>query len=344
MKNRSIKFLVITLALILVVTSLSACSGGSEPSPEPPQEETSAEFNPADYPIGMPAAIKTHPVIQIWIAGFVTKAKELGYPYHVYAVDGTDMAQMYNLAETGIIQHGLKGMVMHTWEEGSHAYFKKWADQGIVVVSEHQDFGTDPSAYPGLSAWAACSSVEYSKTVANEMGKVIGGKGKVVVTEGSFNPQENEAAASFKAEMNKNFPDVVVLDPQEEGFDTAVAIQRATAILQANPDVVGAYSTTGNGPTTWATAQKNAGKKICIISMDYTEPNLDLVKSGEVYALVAQPLFQEFQMAVELLDKIFRGEDYEYANMLEAPLVTSANVDDYYDLIKTVNATMKEVN
>ena len=34
-----------------------------------------------------------------------------------------------------------------------------------------------------------------------------------------------------------------------------------------------------------------------IISMDYTRPNLDLVKEGKVYGLVAQPLYEEFYQA-----------------------------------------------
>jgi ribose transport system substrate-binding protein len=347
MKKKGIKLFAILLTIALMMGAFAACGGGSDTGSTDSGSGTETEpaaFNPADYSIGFPMIIKTNPTIQIWLAAVVSKSKELGYPYHLYTTDGTDIAQVQNLAETGIAQHQLKGMIQHVFDDGSPAYFKKWSDAGLIVVSAHTDLGTDPSKYPGLTAWTACSSVDYSKMVADEIGKQIGGKGTVAITEGSFNPQENEAAAAFKEEMNAKYPDVVVLDPQEEGFDTAVAAQRATAILQANPDLVGAYSTTSSGPTTWATAQKNAGKKLCIISMDYTKPNLDLVKSGEVYGLVAQPNFEEFQVCVELLDKAFRGEEVPFANKLEAKLITQANVDDYYALIDQVNETMKEIN
>ncbi len=33
--------------------------------------------------------------------------------------------------------------------------------------------------------------------------------------------------------------------------------------------------------------------------MDYTRPNLDLVKEGKVYGLVAQPLYEEFYSCAE---------------------------------------------
>ncbi len=70
--------------------------------------------------------------------------------------------------------------------------------------------------------------------------------------------------------MKKSFPDVVVLDPQEEGFDPAQAISKAVSILQANPDVVAAYSTTGGGAVTWAGAAEQTGRDIAIAGMDYT--------------------------------------------------------------------------
>ena len=75
--------------------------------------------------------------------------------------------------------------------------------------------------------------------------------------------------------------------------------------------------------------------------MDYSRENLDLVKSGEMYAVIAAPLFAEFAFGVDILDKAFRGEEYSYDNLLDAPFVTLENVDEYYALIDKVNEIMK---
>jgi ribose transport system substrate-binding protein len=123
----------------------------------------------------------------------------------------------------------------------------------------------------------------------------------------------------------------------EEGFDTPTAIDRATAIMQANPDIKGAFSTTGAGPSTWAGAQDNTGKKIVVIAMDYSRVNLDLVKAGKIYAVVAQPLYEEFALCAEMLDTLLRGGEVKYNNLLEAPLVTAKNVDDYYKVLEKVD-------
>ena len=74
---------------------------------------------------------------------------------------------------------------------------------------------------------------------------------------------------------------------------------------------MGALSTTGAGPTTWPRAAEENGLpdgKIVIISMDYTRPNLGLVKQGKVFGLVGQPLVEEFRQCVHIVDKVLRGE------------------------------------
>ena len=141
-------------------------------------------------------------------------------------------------------------------------------------------------------------------------------------------------AKTFADTINKNLSEFKLLQAQEEGFDLPPSIAKASAIISANPDIVGAMSTTGAGPTTWARGAEETGKKdgeIVIISMDYTRPNLDLVKAGKVYGLVGQPLFQEFHDAVYVLDKVFKGEKYDYANPFVAPIITLKDLDTYYE-------------
>ena len=89
--------------------------------------------------------------------------------------------------------------------------------------------------------------------------------------------------------------------------------------MQAHPDLVAALSTTGGGPTTWAGAQQETGKKIVAAGMDATRVNLDLVKNGEVWGLVAQPLYEETRGAAELLYKMANGEKSPTGPYLKPP-------------------------
>jgi len=350
-ENKMKRFLTILLVLLIAIPLVfagTACKAATATTTA--AAETTAAYNPKDHKIAIGIFLKSHPVVQIMIAGFLVRATELGYEPLLFAPDEADAPKQYGLLEAGMAQYKVEGLCQYLFGPDTAQYVKKYSDMGIPVVTGHTAVqGNSPEGtpmkdvYKGLTAWAACSAVDYGAAAAMAIGKEVGGKGTVAVTEGSFNPTEDLAANSFIDTMKKNFPDIKVLDAQEEGFDTPTAIQKATAIMQANPDITGAFSTTGAGPSTWAGAQKNTGKKIVAIAMDYSRVNLDLVKAGEMYAVVAQPLFQEFAKAAEMLDTILRGGTVPFDNIMPAPLVTADKVGEYYTLLDKVDAAMKNV-
>lgn len=335
MKSR---ILVLFMVVLILCSGVALFAGGKQEK----SSDGSAAYDPKDHPIAMNMALKSHPVVQIMIAGFLNRAEELGYEPKLYATDEWDIPKAQSLAEAGVVQHKIEGMVIYIFDDSTDLFIKKFADKGIHVVTGHTK--VEEGTIPGLKAWAACDAEAYGREAARAIGEEIGGKGTVAVTEGSFNPTEDAAAAGFIDEMKKKYPNVKVLDPIEEGFDTPTAINRATAIIQANPDIAGAFSTTGAGPSTWAGAQENTGKKIIAIAMDYSRVNLDLVKEGKMYAVVAQPLYEEFALCAELLDTLLRGGEVEYNNLLEAPLVTRDNIDEYYKVLEKVEEAFDKLN
>lgn len=74
--------------------------------------------------------------------------------------------------------------------------------------------------------------------------------------------------------------------------------------------------------------------------MDYTRVNLDLIKEGQVYAVIAQPLWEESYGAAVLLDKVVRGEKIPWWTKLPAPLITSNNLAPYYLILDKVEAAI----
>ncbi len=344
-ENKMKRFLSILLVLLIAIPLVfagTACKAATATTTA--AADAAVEYNPKDHPIAIGIFLKVHPVVRIMIAGFMVRATELGYEPILLAPDEADAPKQYGLLEAGMASLKVQGLCQYLFDESTAQYVKKYSDQGIPVVTGHTAVQGDMVAkYPGLTAWAACSAIEYGAAAAMAIGEQIGGKGTVAVTEGSFNPTEDLAANSFIKTMKEKFPDVNVLPAAVEGFDVPSSIQIATAIMQANPDITGAFSTTGAGPSTWAGAQKNTGKKICAIAMDYSRVNLDLVKSGDMYAVVAQPLFEEFAKAAEMLDTILRGGTVPFDNIMPSPLVTKENVADYYAINDKVDEGMKNV-
>ena len=180
-----------------------------------------------------------------------------------------------------------------------------------------------PTKYPDPVAKAMCDELKKQGVT----------KGSVAITQNNHNATEDKVAKVFAESMKKYCPNLTVLDVQLEGPEPTQAIAVATSIIQANPDLVAGFSTTGGGPTTWAGAQKETGKKVLSVGMDATQVNLDLVKNGEVWGLVAQPLYDETFGSADLLYKMANGEKVPYWTVLEAPLVTKDNEQPFYDLL-----------
>ena len=111
----------------------------------------------------------------------------------------------------------------------------------------------------------------------------------------------------------------------------------------SNPYILAGWEISGS--TTWGTALRDAGKQpgeVIVISMDYSEQNLDWVSEGWVYALVGQPLYEECYRAVELLIDVLHGKEIEFANPYPAPLITADEVDTYYAYGERVRSRWKD--
>ena len=285
--------------------------------------------------------VKGHPVHQLTQAAFLTGCKEEGMDCQVVGPDEGDVQKTIAAAEQVLAKGDAAGVSFWTGTPAYEEVIKKMEAAGIPVVAPHFKVdegtwpknvvivGTDPAVYAAEAAKAICTQVGTDK------------EGSVALTQGSFNTTENLVSESFTKTMAEVCPKLKVLPPEEEGFDPPKAIAKAVAIIQANPDIVAALSTTGGGPTTWAGAQQETGVKLVAIGMDYTRVNLDLVKNGEMYAVVGQPLWDESYAAAKMLKKLTAGETVPYWTEMPAPIITAAEVPQYIEMLDTAEAMMK---
>jgi ribose transport system substrate-binding protein len=319
------------LAIVACVLLPTGCSRKEKVRDGKKQEDLGSSSKRKFYWI---QPVKGHPVHQLTQIAFREGCKSLGYACEILGTDGADIGGTIGLAEQSLARGDAAGLAIWTGNPAYNSFIEKAGKVGIPVILPH--FPAPEGSIPGASGIISCDPKEYGKAAALEIGQAIGGKGTVAITQGSFNSTENMVAREFGGTLHEKFPEVKVLEPIEEGFDVPTAMGKAVSVLQAHPDLVAAFSTTGGGPVTWAKAQKETGRKIVIIGMDYTRINLDLVKSGEVHAVVGQPLWEESFGAAELLAKVVRGEKIPWWTKLQAPLITKDKLDSYNELLKKV--------
>lgn len=305
-----------------------------------PVEKSANQILQGGKPFRFISCNRQHPVVRTMALGFADACKKYGVDCVDNSFDGVDMTNMAAAADIAISQ-GSSGAIPFV-DKAVYESDAKIIKAGIPSVAIHVQVAEGD--VPGLMAWVAANSTDYAQRAAVTMGDKMGGKGTIAVTQGSLNDVENEVTRAFTQTIHEKYPDITVLDPQMEGFDSPQAIALAYTILQAHPEVTAAFGTTGGSPTTWAKAAEQAGRKpgeIIIIGMDYTRENLDLVKAGKVYALVGQPLYEETYHAVELLVDHLNGKPVQYVNYYPAPIITAIDVDKYYGYADRVDAATK---
>jgi ribose transport system substrate-binding protein len=283
--------------------------------------------------------IKGHPTHQMTQLGFKAGCAKLGYDCEIVGTETFDIAGIIALSEQVVARGDASGIAIWTGNPAFDACIEKAAKAGIPVILPH--FPMPEGSVPGAIGVVSCDPADSAREAAMELGKAMAGKGTVAMTQGSFNTTENMATESFSKTLKQHYPGIKVLAPIEEGFDAPAAIAKAAALIQGNPDLTGAFSSTGNGPITWAGAQKETGRKLRIVSMNYTRANLDLVKSGQVFGLIAQPLYEQSVVAAELLDKAVRKEKIPWWTKLPAPFLTQDKLEPYYELITKIEADIK---
>jgi len=278
--------------------------------------------------------MRDHPVHKLMQAGFLDECKKLGYTCEIVgnpSATNYDVAASIPLAEAALSRTKFGAVAVYGPGPEIFPYIGKLGSEGLPVVTWH--VLPAEGSVPGLKAATGEDIKAAGLSAADAFGDKLGGKGTIALTQGSSNDTENTMADSFRAEIKAKYPAIKVLDTQMEGFEPSAAETKAVGILQANPDVTGAFSTTGNGVQTWSGAARKAGRDVVIIGMDYIRQNLDIIKSGAAYGLVAQPLYEEGAKTADLAAALAEGKTIPYMNPLPAKVITAADLAPYYKIL-----------
>jgi ribose transport system substrate-binding protein len=280
----------------------------------------------------MEIPLRTNPSNALMAGGFLTECRELGYKCVAVGTIAVDVPGSNALASAALARGGVKGFADYGFDPETYPFITQVSQQyHLPIVSWHVPI--PEGTVKGLTAITNGNPNVGAAEAADGMGAKLGGKGKVAITELSFNTTENSMAKDFTTEMNKKYPNIKVLAPQLEGSDPVAAVTKAVNILEANPGITAAFSTTGGGCNTWTGAESQANVKLTIICMDYVPENLALVESGKVFGVVAQPLFQEGAKAAQILSAAINHQHVSYYNPLPEGLATKANVGQYQKYI-----------
>ena len=316
-------------ALLVVIAMLGSVLVACKPAPtQAPPPTTVPEPTLRDLQKGKPFIYVgnafAHPTIKMMMLGFWDACKKYDVDCKFIVDPGMDEASWISANEKAIAfgSSGIDGSGYIGFRQSTLDAQKA----GIPIVGQHSNLPPeDTSAVTGLIAWIGPEATLYGADVAVAMKDKTNCGTPVIVTQSGFNIVEDAANKGFKDKYLEICPDATVLPVEQEGLEPLEAMNKVAAIITANPDLKGAFGTTGGSINAWGKALQQAGKKpgdVILFGMDATKENIDMVRSGYAYAIVNQPVYEENYKAVEILIAYLKGEKFEYANPLPSPIVT----------------------
>jgi ribose transport system substrate-binding protein len=257
---------------------------------------------------------------------------------------GKQITDFHNL-----IAQGAQGIIVVPTDSDAIVPALTYADQEEVPV-----VAIDIGPAGGKTAMIVrADNIRMGEDACKAMGEALGGKGKVLSMMGDqATTNGRDRTTGFKQCMAESFPDIELIE-QPTYWKTDRATSVAQTVVTSTPDLAGIYMQSDAVMLTGVlNVLKSADKltkvgedgHIYLISIDGTPFALEQVREGWLDATISQPLNLYVKYGLEYLQGAVAGEAFEVGatdhdsriedfngnlmDLLPAPVVTAANVDD----------------
>ncbi|WP_206189969.1 D-ribose ABC transporter substrate-binding protein, partial [Streptomyces griseoruber] len=181
-----------------------------------------------------------------------------------------------------------------------------------------------------VATTVASDNVAGGKLAAQTIAEALGGKGTILVLQGTAGTSAaNERGQGF-TEGLKAYPNIKVVASQPADFDRTKGLDVTTNLLQAHPDITGVFAQNDEMALGAIKALgSKAGKTVKVVGFDGTPDGLTAVKAGTLFASVAQQPKLLGQLAVENAVKAAKGKKVDTTVKVPVKVVTSANIAEF---------------
>jgi len=223
--------------------------------------------------------------------GAKAEAAKLGYSINVQGPADFAAPEQIPIVNAVTAQHPGAVLIAPTDTHALIAPMNAMKSAGIKVVQVDTTVADTSIAAASVSS----DNVQGGAKAADEMAKLIGGKGSVVVMNEQPGVSTTEQRIQGFLKQIKKYPNIKPLATQYVGDNPAKAAQAITALYSAHSDLAGVFATNVLVAQGVDTGLKSTGaaSKVKIIGYDADPTQVSDLKSGVVRALVAQEPYQE---------------------------------------------------
>ncbi|GAB3550761.1 D-ribose ABC transporter substrate-binding protein [Arthrobacter tumbae] len=305
------KAAVLTMSLALAFSATACNRGGEEGT------EGSASATLALSTLNNPFFVELRD-------GAEAAAEEAGIELEVVDAQNDSATQTNQLATAAT--SGTDGVIINPVDsDAAAAAVAPLIDGDIPVVAVDR-------AVNGAEVESLVSSdnVAGGKQAADELAKAMGEEGQVIVLQGVAGTSASRDRGAGFEEGIAAYPNIEVVAMQTANFDRAEALNVATNLLQANPDVTGIFAE--NDEMALGAIQAlgdRAGSEVTVVGFDGTEDGLAAIEAGTMTATIAQQPAELGKRSVEVLQQVLAGETVEATIPVPVTTVNSENVGEF---------------
>lgn len=327
------KILALVLS-VLMLLSMAACA--SEPAatePAKPGTSEPAATQPAapadDIVIGWIACDFSAPSVARSREGAEAKAAELGIK--VITLDSAGDVQKEADNALNLMSQGVDGIII---EPNDMAAFVPIAQQlkqaGIPLIVFCQEF---EEQYQDLRiCYVGCKDYDCGVFAGQEAIRCLGEEGgNVVIVNGMIGSTPQVQRGKGFRDALVGHDNIVILEEQCSPWDRAKAVEiMEDFITRYGEDIDLVYAMDDNLAIGAVEALRSAGLsgKIPVIGYNGMSDAFDLIKSGEMYSTLIQPLYWGGGVAVQAMYDHLTGKEIEPAYYDTMVNVTAENVDE----------------
>jgi ribose transport system substrate-binding protein len=318
------KLITLSLAVVVVVFALTALAAAA--SPEPVYKFDTKVKAAKPYKIAVVLKNFTNPFWLTHQKAAERAGKDLGVAVTVLAPTKPDnVEEQVRILEDLVIKKVDAVVVAPANTQAIAAGVKKLIAAKIPVVYDNtRGSGGDFVAYIGAD------NTLVGRTMAEEMVKRMGGKGKLLVLEGMPGQQTSmDRVAGVKEILAKNPGIEYISQTAKWTLDEGRNVTENT--LQRWPDLKAILCVGGEMALGAAEAVKGAGKegKVIISSMDVNAPQVTAVKAGRIDFTVSQAPGDQAYWSVVAAVRALNGEKVPQEIRTPVIIVVKDNVEKY---------------
>ncbi len=335
------KVVAVLLLVVLVASCLGACSDGKQAATGAQSGNEVKQFKGSpDETYYMNVMVSG---VEYWFAVY-EMFKQCGQQLGVKTVYGGtpeyDATQQVATFEQALAKKPA-GIYVHPVNADAFIEpINKAIDSGVPVAT----FAAD-SPKSKRRVYITSDNVNEGNVASDIVCNEIGLKGEIACTENPGQSNHDLYIKSFIANVEKNYPDVKIVNRTATNQDTAKSYEAALATLQANPNLNAYITPEAASAQGVFQAVKEKGADVMVLTRDVNVAILDAIKAGEIWGAVCPDQGTQGYMGMLSLflmkhsDMLDPMSDYEAkgVNPLNLPfvdngmnMVTAENADSFY--------------